>query len=204
VRGWLGALLASRPIRLLRRWTRDLHWHAEAQRLRNPEPPRPLRSVLFVCKGNICRSPFAEHIAHRLAREAGLEHIRFLSAGITANQAAACPLEAVEAAQLFDVSLNGHVPTRLSQALVDEADLVVVMEAGQLDAVARHWPSAAGKLWLLPLLDPAPTGAYERCHLVDPYGQPPEAYGDCYTRVERTVRELLRRMTCDQSGSHLG
>lgn len=197
MKGWIRALLASRPIRLLRRWTRDLQWRAKARRLRNPEPPQPVRSVLFVCKGNICRSPFAEHIARRQARDAGLDHLSFLSAGITANQAAACPLESVEAAQMFEVSLDDHVPTRLSQALVDEVDLVVVMEAEQLDAVARHWPSAAGKLWLLPLLDPAPAGAYERCHLVDPYGQPPEAYRACYMRIERTVRELLRRMPCD-------
>lgn len=194
MKGWIRALLASSPIRLLRRWTRDLQWRAKARRLRNPEPPQPVRSVLFVCKGNICRSPFAEHIARRHAREAGLEHTRFLSAGITANQASACPLEAIEAARLFEVLLDGHVPTRLSQALVDEADLVVVMEAEQLDAVARHWPSAAGKLWLLPLLDPAPAGAYQRCHLVDPYGQPPEAYRDCYMRIERAVSALLVRV----------
>lgn len=197
MKGWIRALLASRPIPLLRRWTRDLQWRAKARRLRNPEPPQPVRSVLFVCKGNICRSPFAEHIARRQARDAGLDHLSFLSAGITANQAAACPLEAVEAAQMFEVSLDDHVPTRLSQALVDEVDLVVVMEAEQLDAVARHWPSSAGRLWLLPLLDPASAGAYERCHVVDPYGQPPEAYERCYMRIERTVRELLRRMACD-------
>lgn len=160
--------------------------------MRNPPLPQKVDSILFVCKGNICRSPFAEHVARRYARKASLERVRFLSAGITANQASACTPEAIEVAASLGITLDGHRPTRLTQALVDEVDLLVVMEPAQVDQVARHWATAREKLWLLPLLDPAPKDAYERCHIEDPYGQPRGTYAVCYARIERAVEGLLR------------
>lgn len=160
--------------------------------MRNPPLPQKVASVLFVCKGNICRSPFAEHIARRYAREAGLEHVRFLSAGISANPTSACTPEAVDVAASMGLALDGHRPTRLTQALVDEVDLLVVMEPAQVDGVGRHWPTAREKLWLLPLLDPSPKDAYERCHIEDPFGQSEGIYRICYARVDRAVRALVR------------
>ncbi|MDY0000035.1 MAG: hypothetical protein RBU30_01930, partial [Polyangia bacterium] len=40
--------------------------------------------IVFVCYGNICRSPFAEHYARKRYQELGLSHILFLSAGVGA------------------------------------------------------------------------------------------------------------------------
>ena len=200
MRAWVLAVLRTRAVRALRAHLRHLLWLAKGAGMRNPPLPQQVDSILFVCKGNICRSPFAEHVARRHAREAGLEHIRFLSAGITANQAASCPLEAVDVAASMNVALDGHRPTRLTQAIVDEVDLLVVMEPAQVDEVGRHWPTAREKVWLLPLLDPLPADAYERCHIVDPFGQPREAYERCYERIDRATREMVTVVTSASAG----
>jgi protein-tyrosine-phosphatase len=77
--------------------------------------------VLFVCAGNICRSPFAEGLARRLAAERGLD-VEFASAGEIALDGDRCPPDAIAAAKEFGVDLSSHRARRLT---TDEADEVV-------------------------------------------------------------------------------
>jgi protein-tyrosine-phosphatase len=77
--------------------------------------------VLFVCAGNICRSPFAEGLARRLAAERGLD-VEFASAGKIAFDGDRCPPDAVAAAKEFGVDLSSHRARRLA---TDKADRVV-------------------------------------------------------------------------------
>jgi protein-tyrosine-phosphatase len=77
--------------------------------------------VLFVCAGNICRSPFAEGLARRLAAERGLD-VEFASAGEIALDGDRCPRDAVAVAKEYGVDLSSHTARRLT---TDKADKVV-------------------------------------------------------------------------------
>jgi protein-tyrosine-phosphatase len=77
--------------------------------------------VLFVCAGNICRSPFAEGLARRLAAERGLD-VEFASAGEIALDGDRCPPDAVAVAKEYGVELSSHRARRLT---TDDADKVV-------------------------------------------------------------------------------
>jgi protein-tyrosine-phosphatase len=77
--------------------------------------------VLFVCAGNICRSPFAEGLARRLAAERGLD-VEFASAGEIALDGDRCPPDAVAVAKEYGVDLSSHRARRLT---TDGADKVV-------------------------------------------------------------------------------
>jgi protein-tyrosine-phosphatase len=77
--------------------------------------------VLFVCAGNICRSPFAEGLARRLAAERGLD-VEFASAGEIALDGDRCPPDAVAVAKEYGVDLSSH---RARHLRTDEADKVV-------------------------------------------------------------------------------
>ena len=78
--------------------------------------------VLFVCAGNICRSPFAEGLARRLAAERGLD-VEFASAGEIALDGDRCPGDAVVAAKEHGVDLSSHRARRLT--VEHHADKVV-------------------------------------------------------------------------------
>jgi protein-tyrosine-phosphatase len=77
--------------------------------------------VLFVCAGNICRSPFAEGLARRLAAERGLD-VEFASAGEIALDGDRCPPDAVAVAMEYGVDLSSHRARRFT---TDKADKVV-------------------------------------------------------------------------------
>jgi protein-tyrosine-phosphatase len=77
--------------------------------------------VLFVCAGNICRSPFAEGLARQLAAKRGLD-LEFASAGEIALDGDRCPPDAVAVAKEYGVDLSSHRARRLT---MDKADKVV-------------------------------------------------------------------------------
>jgi hypothetical protein len=67
------------------------------------------------------------------------------------------------------------------------------MEPWQLEALARRWADQRHKFFLLPLIasDDYSIGAYERCHLVDPFGKDSAAYANCYARLGGLLERLV-------------
>jgi protein-tyrosine-phosphatase len=117
------------------------------------------------------------------------------SAGIAANQANECPSEAREAAEAFGVSLDVHTPTLLTPAMMDEFDLIVVMEAGQLRLLRERFGHAGSRLVLLSLLDGDDRRGYARYNIADPFGQPRTAFDACYRRIDGALQSFIHLLS---------
>lgn len=190
----LTALLRHPAAMAAKRAVRNAVWRAKGRKLARVAPlPADVRSVLFVCLGNICRSPFAEHRAAQLVTAAGgLAGLRSASAGISTRQAARVPTHGVEVArEHYGLSLESHRPLQLTAALMEAHDLVVVMEASQAVALRNAYPERADRVVLLPEFDPEPVTAYERFHIEDPFLRPRAAFEACYRRIDRAVIRLV-------------
>ncbi len=133
--------------------------------------------ILFVCSGNICRSPMAEAIA-RLHRPGGA----FASAGTWARRGDPATPEAVAAGAEIGADLAGHRSQPLSPALLAEAERVFVMTEEHLRDVAALLPAAAGRA---ELLDPAGVP------VADPYGQSLGDYRRCCDQIAAAVAVRL-------------
>ncbi len=162
---------------------RDLRWNLQGPRFHSQPLPDRVESVLFVCLGNICRSPFAERLARR-------RHAPFqaASAGIKVSADGRSPELAGAAAARFGVSLSDHRPQPLSAALIGAHDLVVVMEPAQEAAVLSV---CRAPIALLPLFDESISGGFERWNIADPFGRPLETYEHCYRHIDRAVSGLI-------------
>ena len=187
--------------RRLRAAARDLEWTIRGRGIRNPPLPAHVDSLLFICKGNICRSPFAAQIARRILEGAGRTGIRCDSAGLRTTQSDRSPVDACAAALRFNISLTDHTPVQLTQEAADAYALIVVMEHGQVEGVARAFPGAARKTQLLPLAAGGRRSGYSRYHISDPFGQPRAAFDDCYERLECDVRALLDELGLTRGAS---
>jgi len=170
---------------------RNAWWSFKGIGTRNPATPRRVESVLFVCLGNICRSPFGAELAKRLLAEAGRDDVRCASAGIRPSQAARSPREACRVSAAYGLSLDEHEPQPLTRELMASHDVVFVMERAQLERLRAEYPEFRDRVFLLSLFDDEAGSAYERYNIADPFGQPLTAYEACYERIERAIRAWL-------------
>ncbi len=186
------AILRHPMTMTLKAVARNAVWTVKGRRVVNPPLPLPVRSMLFVCLGNICRSPFAEHLAHKRLVAAGAAALRCASAGISARQSGEVPAHGRDvAAQDYGIQLGAHRPQILSRELVDAFDLIVVMEAAQLDLLRATYPHSSHRVVLLPLFDPLPVPAHQRYHIDDPFSQPRASFEASFRRIDRAVARLL-------------
>lgn len=163
---------------------RNAVWRVRALGVRNPALPDSAARLLFVCKGNICRSPFAAHAASRILN-GSWRPTECVSAGLQVKEGLPSPPEAIQAARAHGIALDEHRATALTEALIERADLIIVMEVPHWWQLRRQFPTHANRIFLLPLLDERRDAwsSYERCNIVDPYGKPVEAFDVCYRRI---------------------
>lgn len=158
-------------------------------------------NLLFVCTGNICRSPLAEVIARAEADARGWAEVSCASAGTFAfpGQLASGPGIAVAAAHGLD--LAGHLSRALSLELLEWADVIIGMEASHAQAAARLAPDAAVHV----MTDFLPAG-HERSAggVPDPYGGDIETYEATRALLTQAMRGFFDALDEDQPGGREG
>lgn len=102
-------------------------------------------SVLFVCYGNICRSPFAEAYLRTILPSG----IRVSSCGFYPVADRACPVEAVFAAKKYHVDLSAHRSRVISDEIIQESDVIFIFDEKNLAAIAAKYPQVMEKVWYL-------------------------------------------------------
>lgn len=151
---------------------------------------QPLRpgSVLFICYGNICRSPFAEALFRRefVQGVPGVGTRMIRSAGFTGADRSSPP-EAIAAAAKFGVDLSSHRSTVITADVYRAAALVVTMSPDQ----ARDLHARFGVLHetTIVLADLDPNGGSRTIR--DPWRCAPAIYDESYARIDRCIRELV-------------
>lgn len=107
-----------------------------------------MTTVLFVCTGNTCRSPMAHVLFQEVLGEAA-SRFEVLSAGTHADDGDAAARSAVEVMADCGLDLQSHRSTRLTQALVERADLLLTMTAAHKQFVLEVHPEAKSKTFTL-------------------------------------------------------
>lgn len=145
--------------------------------------------ILFVCLGNICRSPLAEGLFQKLAREAGLgDRIEVESAGTSAYHVGEPPHPGVrQLAEQHGFPLDGKRSRQLAPQDLARFDLILALDRQNLEEILMMDPGAGEKTHLL--LDFAETDEKD---VHDPYYD-----GDflkTYEQVEAGCRGLIEHL----------
>jgi low molecular weight protein-tyrosine phosphatase len=147
--------------------------------------------VVFVCLGNICRSPIAERVAERAAADAGITGVEFSSAG-TISEEYDDPMDHRAAAVLKEHGYRyaDHRARRITEAQIESADLVVAMENVHLERVLELAPDPS-KVRLLTDFDPA---AVPGSGVPDPWFGSDAGFDDTLTAIEAAMPNLIEHV----------
>jgi glycine hydroxymethyltransferase len=147
-----------------------------------------MKTVLFVCTGNVCRSPMAEGLFRQAVRGRG--EYRVLSAGLGALEGQPPSPYAVQAVKELDIDISGQRSRMLTPDLVHHADYIFGMTHSHIDTVMMLYPFAAEKTFLLREFDET-LDQFEK-DISDPIGGSYDIYLNCRDQIEQGIPSLLR------------
>src|ERR1044071_8509682 len=147
-----------------------------------------MKTILFVCTGNICRSPMAEGIFRQAAQGRG--NYRVISAGLGAMEGQPPSAHAVTAVKELGIDISSQRSRMLTPELVQQADYIFGMTHSHVDTVMLLYPQAAEKTFLLREFDDT-LDTFEK-DISDPIGGSYEIYLNCRDQLEQGIASLAR------------
>jgi protein-tyrosine-phosphatase/predicted ATP-grasp superfamily ATP-dependent carboligase len=141
------------------------------------------RQVLFLCQGNICRSPVAEQMARR-----EMPGLKFSSAGFHRESGRPSPMHLQQAARSLGFDLSALRSNIVSPRMVEEADFVILMDGRGLLDFSQQFPGALQKVLLLGMFL-SPPG-----EIRDPYDANLHQTIHILQQIERGIEELAKEL----------
>jgi glycine hydroxymethyltransferase len=151
-----------------------------------------MRQILFVCSGNLCRSPMAAGLLRKLLQDEGIHGIEVHSAGTLGIQGDPASQHAVTACrEAYGADLSRHRSKGIDAAMLQRADLILCMAGRHLEAVRRLLPECAGRSFLLK----AYASVTDRdLDVFDPVGLPLETYRTSCREIAGLLRQALPKI----------
>ena len=147
-----------------------------------------MKTILFVCTGNICRSPMAEGLFRAAMKGRG--DYRAISAGLGAVDGQPPSTNAVLAARELGIDISGQRSRMLTREVVDQADYIFGMTHSHIETVMMLYPQAAEKTFLLREFDET-LDVFEK-DISDPIGGSLEIYTICRDQIEQGIASIQK------------
>ena len=133
------------------------------------------KKLMFVCYGNICRSPLAEAVA-----KPQLDNWDITSTGLFEKSNRATPERIVELAREFGVDLNDHRSRSVTSEMITSANIIVIMDSKNYDEILSRFPLATRKILFLGMMI-----NHFRGHTI------PDPFNLCDSGVRKSSRQVI-------------
>lgn len=164
-------LLAIRE-KVINKWYHSVTYRHYAKR-RATFRLKKSKTVLFICKGNICRSPFAYYYLKQKKPNLLVE-----SCGYIPKSKRTSPNVAVEAAREFDIDMSSHLSKVVTEKNIDDADIIFVFDVENMHIVSSNYPKCQDKIFFLSSLE---TGS--EFPINDPYSKTTAEFVKTYETI---------------------
>jgi len=146
--------------------------------------PKSINSILFVCKGNIIRSIFAEKMMHKMIMT--MENIE--SAGVEAKPGSSSPANAIEIAKNYNIDLKQNKSKQLKLEMIKKNDIIICMEVWHKKRIIAKYPEYKNKIFLMAHTLNTNSKQYYLAHNIpDPYGKTKKEFVECFNKIEESI-----------------
>ena len=163
--------------------------------------PSGVSSVLFICHGNIIRSPLAAALLKEQLSNLNRNGIHVSSAGLHAKPGKSADLRAIIAARERGISLEDHRAQSLNIGLVRQADLIFVMDQVNEAQLLMLYPEARSKLFLLSI--EGSNGKQTSAEITDPYAGDLSDVRQCCETIHSRISDLVSLLIRSNSSRKL-
>ncbi len=125
-----------------------------------------MAEILVVCTANICRSPVVAALLRDRLNKRGLTNWKVSSAGTWAHVERGAARNSIRVMDEYGLDIDDHKSRLINQTHLNEADLILCMESGHVEALKIEFPEHADKIFLLTEMSGHPYSVH------DPYGEP--------------------------------
>jgi protein-tyrosine phosphatase len=141
-----------------------------------------IERLVFVCQGNICRSPYAEALANRL-------RVNAISCGIDTVDGKPANEMAIEVAAQKGIDLSTHKARRLSSIAIKPSDLVIAMD----DKQAKYLGTLLGEGSEITLM--GLWGSPVNPYINDPFGKSYTYFENCFDFIEGSLNNIVSKLS---------
>ena len=145
--------------------------------------------ILFICHGNICRSPMAEYVMKKLVKEAGLERRFEIASAATSREEIGNPVYPPAQRELakHGISCKGHAARQMTRGDYAHYDYLVAMEPYNIRNMLRITDDPDGKMRLLLSFAGSDAG------IDDPWYT--GRFAEVYRQIEAGCKAMLKELT---------
>ncbi len=151
------------------------------------------KHILFVCTGNTCRSPMAEHL---LRHKAG-DMFDVQSAGLAAFPGQDASPEVIQLFKERQIAMK-HKSQSVTEALMDWSDLVLTMTERHRQMLIDRFPDRADQIHCLKAYVQTGDGNSGDYDIADPFGGNSATYARTFEEMERLITALIEKETEDE------
>ena len=146
-------------------------------------------NIIFVCKGNICRSAFAEQRMKDLSKQL---NVMVDSCGLDVDQGNSPPPDSVAVATEFSCFIGIHRAKYIHECDIEGADLILPMEYDQYRRLIELYPNKKRDIKLLRYFAPFPSSLF--CNIADPYGWGKDEFRRSFRVIDHALQRLEKML----------